>query len=548
MSHKPISLAALLAFAGACHGQSLAWTLVKPVAPGPSARYDATIAYDPVGRQLFTFGGQDSGGTRNDLWSFSFDKRTWTLMKPAGGPPLPRFGHTLVFDSARRRLILFGGQSGTFYSDVWAYDIAANTWNQLGRDDTGPARRYGHGGIYDAARDRLVISHGFTTSGRFDDTWAFDLKGNKWINLTPAGALPLKRCLFHSAYDGARGQMYLYGGCASGFGPCPLGDLWSFDLVTNQWTERTPAANMPPARVHYGMAFDDARSRLVVFGGSGNALLSDTWDFNPAAGNWQAADLAGASPSARERQEATYAPGIGMVMFGGSTVQTYFDELWVLAPRALTVGNAFSGAGGGVAPGELVSIYGAALGPDAGVATSFDAATGKLPTSVGGASATFNGVPAPVYYAGSGQWNVQVPYELAGSAQAVVSLAGLTTTLPVVATHPGAFPTVFNGDGTVNAPSNPAGRGSTIFFFATGQGVTSPASVTGKAAVGSFPEPVAAVALSNAVVTFQGQAPYTAGVMQVNAKLAADAPVGSAVQLRFTVGGVAAQEVTVAIR
>ena len=71
---------------------------------------------------------------------------------------------------------------------------------------------------------------------------------------------------------------------------------------------------------------------------------------------------------------------------------------------------------------------------------------------------------------------------------------------------------------------------------------------TGKAAAGLFPEPVAAVVLTHAQVTFKGQAPGTAGVMQVNATIAADAPVGNAVPLRLMSGGVAAQEVMVAIQ
>ena len=49
------------------------------------------------------------------------------VLTPAYGPkPAARFGHTLVLDSVRRRLILFGGQAAGFFNDTWAYDIAAN--------------------------------------------------------------------------------------------------------------------------------------------------------------------------------------------------------------------------------------------------------------------------------------------------------------------------------------------------------------------------------------------------------------------------------------
>lgn len=430
---------------------------------------------------------------------------------------------------------------------MWAYDIAANAWTRLSPDGTGPPQRYGHGAIYETARDRMVITHGFTTAGRFDDTWAFDFKTNSWTEITPAGTRPLKRCLHHAVYDSARSQMYIYGGCASGFGPCPLGDVWAFDLNTSQWTERTPSAS-PAPRYHDGISFDDARARLALFGGFGADLLGDTWEFNPAAGAWQTTALGGVSPAPRQRQESVYAPGIGMIMFGGITASGNTNELWILGTPALAVVDAFSGAGGGVAPGEVVSIYGSALGPAAGVAQPFDAVSSRLPLTAAGVTVTWNNLPSPLYYVSAGQLNVQAPYELSGSTQATVSVAGANLTVPVTSVHPSVFPAVFNSDGSRNSPANPAARGSVIFFFATGQGVTVPASITGMAAIGSYPDPAATVTVSNAEVVFKGQAPYTAGVMQINARLAPDAPVGDAVPIRLTVGGVAAQDLAVAIR
>jgi len=125
----------------------------------------------------------------------------------------------------------------------------------------------------------MVISHGFTDAGRFDDTWAFDFRNNSWANISPNSNRPLRRCLHHAAYDSANSRMYLYGGCSSPFGPCPQGDLWVFDLNRNEWTE-LKLIGIPPAREHYGMAFDATRDRLVVFGGAGPGLLNDTWEYD----------------------------------------------------------------------------------------------------------------------------------------------------------------------------------------------------------------------------------------------------------------------------
>lgn len=567
---RRLFLLLLTAFALAAVAQSqpqpLSYSLFRPQGPQPSPRFDGTIAYDPAGRQVFLFGGQDTG-PRNDLWSFSLDQRQWTEIQIAGIRPPARFGHTVVFDSARRRLVLFGGQASGFFSDVWAYDIGRGVWQLLSADDAGPSRRYAHSAIYETARDRMIISHGFTNAGRFDDTWAFDLAANSWRNLSPSGARPLRRCLHHAVYAAASGQMYLYGGCASGFGPCPLDDLWSFDLGTNQWTARTSALK-PSARQHYGMAFDASRERLVLFGGNGASPLNDTWEYEPRSGAWQQAAVAGPSPSPRHRHETAYAADRGFTLFfGGVSDAGLSNDLWMLGPGFLSrpevaaggVVNAFSGEGGSVAPGEAISVYGRDLGPINGIALGFDSATGLLPTSGPGVSVTVNGVPAPLYFVRSDQLNVQVPYELDGAAQAtlVVTVNGQaseTVTLPVTPTRPRLFPLVWNQDGTVNSQGNPAAAGSILVLYATGQGVTRPASRTGAFPVGGvYPEPAVETSLRiggiAAEILFRGQAPGTTGVMQINARVPSTVTPGAAVPVVLSVGAGQSQPgVTAAVR
>ena len=562
------SFAVLLALATTAPAQNdgLAYSRVSAGGPLPSGRLDGVIAHDVPGRRLLLFGGQD-GASRNDLWAFSLDSQQWQELNPSGARPPARFGHTAIFDPVRRRLIVFGGQTAAFFSDTWAYDIAANSWQQLAPDNAGPSKRYAHSAIYDAARDRMVISHGFTDAGRFDDTWAFQLAANSWQNLTPPGSKPLRRCLHHAVYDQGNNQMLLFGGCASGFGPCPLDDLWSFDLNASQWTERRPSSR-PSARQWYGMTFDSARGRLVLFGGSGTrGSLNDTWEYDPVANAWTQITPRGELPAGRSRHEAAFVPGAGAFFFGGRTDSGFTNELLLLgsppppapAPQLTAAGivNAFSGQGGAVAPGEIVSIFGARLGPPTGVATAFDSATGRLPTRAAGVSVRFNLVAAPIYFARADQLNVQTPYELAGSSETniTVTYAGASATVervPVLAAHPGLFPRVFNQDGSINSPDNPAAPGSIVVLFGTGQGLTTPPSPTGAFPANGFPTPAAPVTLRiggrNAELLFQGQAPGTAGVIQINARVP-DGPTGNALPVVLTIGSAESQPgVTVALR
>ena len=538
------TLLASILFTSLALGQST-YTLLPSRDTAPSGRVDGTIAYDPATRQIYLFGGQ-ANDFLNDLWVYSMDQKNWSPLNVSGTLPPARLGHTLLWDAKRNRLVMFGGQSRSFFSDVWAFDVARSSWTQLARDDAGPSRRYGHSAILEPGRDRMVISHGFTSSGRFDDTWAFDLANNTWRNLTPSGTKPLRRCLHHAAYDAERSQMLLFGGCASGFGPCPLGDLWAFDLNTNTWTERTGQVK-PAPRTHYGMVFDDARSQLVIFGGEGNGALNDTWEFDANRREWREATLQGAPPSGRSRHEATFGSGQKTSFFFGGTKGSgeRTNELWTMgaAPAASAgprftpqgVSSVFSPEGAPVAPGQLVSIFGSGFGSGQGLAFALDPVTGLLPSSGAGVSVTWNGIAAPLLFAQTDQLNVQVPYELNGVAEArlVVTVNGqasTTVTLPMVPTRPVLFPGAWNQDGTLNSATNPAKAGEVIVLYATGQGITVPASQTGSQPKNGFPEPAAATSIiiggETAEILFRGQAPGTVGLMQINARVPRGAGTG----------------------
>lgn len=512
-----------------CGAQALSYSRLPGGELAPSGRADGTIAYDLLSRQLYLFGGQ-ADTLQNDLWVYALDEQRWRVVAVTGDLPAARLGHTLLWDARRSRLILFGGQSRGFFSDVWAFDPARGSWQQLARDDAGPSRRYGHSAILEPGRDRMVISHGFTNAGRFDDTWAFDLANNSWRNLTPSGTKPVRRCLHHAVHDAAGGRMLLYGGCASGSGPCPLGDLWAFDLSSSRWTELT-GATRPPPREHYGVAFDDARGRLLLFGGSGGGLLNDTWEFSGTA--WQAAVIQGASPEPRARHQGVFATDRkAAFFFGGRTNSGQLtNELWMLSPAmqgpiVTGVRSAFGGDGEPVAPGQLVSIFGSGLGPTEGVAFSLDE-TGRLPLDGAGVSVTWNGIPAPLNFARADQVNVQVPYELSGAMEArlVVTANGqiAESTVPVAPIRPSLFSGVWNQDGSQNSSAKPARGGDVVVLYATGQGVTSPPTRTGTIPVGGYPEPATAVTVTiggEAVeVLFRGQAPGTVGVMQLNVRV-----------------------------
>jgi uncharacterized protein (TIGR03437 family) len=242
-------------------------------------------------------------------------------------------------------------------------------------------------------------------------------------------------------------------------------------------------------------------------------------------------------------------------------------------PTINGVTNAASYAIGSVSPGELVTIFGTAIGPTAAASATTDPATGKLATTIGGVQVLFNGTLAPMIYASSTQASAVVPYEMASvvSPSVWIKYAGQasnayqltsTTTAPGLFTQnasgsgPGA---ILNQDNSVNGPGNRAAKGSIVQVYLTGEGQTSPPSVTGAITTATLPPPqvtpapLLAVGVTvngqPALYVYAGEAPgLVAGMMQLNVQIPANAPSGD-LAILVSIGGHTSQNgVTVSVQ
>jgi uncharacterized protein (TIGR03437 family) len=235
-------------------------------------------------------------------------------------------------------------------------------------------------------------------------------------------------------------------------------------------------------------------------------------------------------------------------------------------PSLAAVLHAATQTPGAIAPGQLVSIYGTNLGPDQALQPGFDA-SGSLPTSAAGVSVLFDGIPAPLLFVRSDQINVQVPYELAGRSivQVVVSREGLSSSgdsVEVLPGAPGVFTlldgtdraVVFNQDGTLNSASNSAERGRIVVFYATGEGLTSPESITGTPASNPLLLPSSQLPVgvqiggADADVLFAGVPLGYVGLLQVNARIPMGSATGSEVTLTLGIGEFQSPPVKLSVR
>lgn len=306
------------------------WRRLEPRGSLPPARADHSLTADATGSRAYLFGGRTGGEALNDLWAYDVDAAAWTSLTPAGEAPAARFGHNAAYDPAAERLLVFGGQAGQrFFSDVWAYDVRGNAWRRLAGEGEGPRARYGAGGAYDPRAGVLYVTHGFTTSGRFDDTWAFAPASAAWAEASPSGgARPLKRCLLRTTADPDRGRLLLFGG-QSDSEPF-LGDLWAFDTAGRGW-RRLDAAGPSPRNL-YAAVRCEGRPRLLLFGGRTEAGDSDElWELDLERDAWSPVAARDGAPAARSSHDAAWLPGRDVVLvFGGRSGESDLDELWQL--------------------------------------------------------------------------------------------------------------------------------------------------------------------------------------------------------------------------
>src|SRR5206468_2208845 len=95
-----------------------------------------------------------------------------------------------------------------------------------------------------------------------------------WTEQHPP-ASPSPRNAMGMAYDAARSQVVLFGGCCDAQSGL-LNDTWAWDGTT--WIQLHPPTS-PPPRAAFGIAYDVDRQDVVIFGGEGGALTSTwTWD------------------------------------------------------------------------------------------------------------------------------------------------------------------------------------------------------------------------------------------------------------------------------
>jgi len=306
------------------------WRELPASGATPAPREDHTWTVDGDGRLAYLFGGRDDAGygAYGDFWAYDLAADTWQQL--TGGPPA-RFGHNAAWVPGVGLVIFAGQAETTFFNDLWAYDPVADSWQQLPGNGDRPVARYGSCAAV-GPDGRLWISHGFTSEGaRFADTRAYDFAISAWSDETPIGAAPVERCL-HACWWTGGGQFTLYAGQTNGV--TSLGDRWELTVGprpgTNAW-QQMDAGTDPPADRNLYAATRWGERGTMVFGGQAldGTYLADTWALDDRGTHSQLPFTEGPSPRSGAELVADSERG-RVLLFGGKAGATVFGDLWEL--------------------------------------------------------------------------------------------------------------------------------------------------------------------------------------------------------------------------
>ena len=285
----------------------------------------------------------------SDTWEYNGEN--WFEISHADSPSA-RSQHAAVYDSLRRRILLFGGWTASETNDdTWIYryesdcpDEECDSGSDMDEDgltdcadpdcdglpcDVGICREgecvvtCGDGVLSEddeECDDGNLASHDGCSSGCTEE-WP------TWIELEPE-TVPPPRHGHAMAFDASRGVIVMYGGA----GPDGMiGDTWEFDGV--DWTDADPTSSPAEVYGNSGLVYDSERERIVLFGGhTGSTVEADTYEYDGT--EWVEVDVSSFS-SPRYTHGTVYDIARDrIVAFGGRetigapTLRGYLQDTW----------------------------------------------------------------------------------------------------------------------------------------------------------------------------------------------------------------------------
>jgi hypothetical protein len=183
-----------------------------------------------------------------DVWAFDLDPTSptfekWQDLTVEEGHPPGRMEHTAVYDFKKNRMLIHAGIAKIqrlILEDTWEYQFderrdKPGRWRQISNGRVPPPARRKAVSIYDAARHRLILQGGESNllNGHdpiyLNDVWAFDLTSDAWLDITPSDPGPAAKVAQQAVYDSDTQSVIFYGGVPENEHLIPH-DVWELQI------------------------------------------------------------------------------------------------------------------------------------------------------------------------------------------------------------------------------------------------------------------------------------------------------------------------------
>jgi MYXO-CTERM domain-containing protein len=206
-------------------------------------------------------------------------------------------------------------------------------WVQVSVGGPGlPAARYSCGGSYDPGVGMTLVFGGTNSTTPFGDLWGWS--GVQWKELNPgtSDAGPAARQEISLAYDSARQRTVMFGGSNGALLPSYFNDTWEWNgsLWLQLCVSTACSGNVPQGRSTYGLAFDPGRGVTVLYGGAyinfpSVVNLGDTWEWDGVGWTERCSACA---PGVRNGPGMAYDPAQKKVLMFGGNNGNYLADTW----------------------------------------------------------------------------------------------------------------------------------------------------------------------------------------------------------------------------
>lgn len=287
----PLAVAFLLCLSFVAPLAAQTWTELAP--HNAYFGYTRGFGYDAVNNVTVYF--IDNGfGTPESAALLIWDGSSWSVYDdtvPFDAPILEAQSGQLIVGGGK--VYYFGGQDLTPTPDaasneLWVLNLSnlPGGWTKLSPGGTAIPALLSMGSCYDAANNRLLFWGGSLTAGgtRRNDLWAYNIGANTWQELQANGAPGNPTAMWDPvmAIDPERENLILVG--------LPVlsnpSETWELDLTTMVWTQKLTATNTGVIGVYATMFYSDARKRIII----SPAYFSNKniFEYNPFTENWVA--------------------------------------------------------------------------------------------------------------------------------------------------------------------------------------------------------------------------------------------------------------------